>query len=59
LKELVQIDDSIFFVEKIGSNKLILDTFYTKGYIWRWLALYFSMYDEKEDRIILIKAFEV
>jgi hypothetical protein len=58
-KELIQIDDSIFLVDKINSDSLIFNTLYQKGYTWRWIAFYLSMYDEKKDGIILKKTFEV
>jgi hypothetical protein len=58
-KELILIEDSIFLVDKSKSDDLILDTFYQKGYILRWLLFYLSIYDEMKDGILIKKAFEV
>jgi hypothetical protein len=59
LKELILIDDSIFFVDKLNSDSLILDIFYSKGYFLRWFLYNLSIYDEQVDGINLKRAFEV
>jgi hypothetical protein len=46
-------------VDKLNSDSLILDIFYSKGFFLRWFLYNLSIYDEQVDGINLKRAFEV